>query len=449
MKLQPPPLFSKSPTPSRAPASRRGALAGRFETLCSAIRISTGIWRRRRRRRRCERCSAIGGRFRWASSSGRSACSTGTGKMHEVTTFRRDVKTDGRHAEVEFGVSLDDDLARRDFTINAIAYSPRLDEIRDPFRGRARSRATSSFARSATRTRGCAKTGCARCARSGLPRDSASRSTRRRVRAIEASAPFLGRLSRERVKQELDKIDGAGALPERRARDLARHGRVPLARSRARRVSARRRSRRPTTSRCRGRARGRRAARIRFAGLMIASTPRDGGGGAHRPARVARRDSAGVDAAGALERGQGTHDRPRSQSRIQPTDAQVRAWVAAIGRLQVGHVHATGVGRVGGGARARRRRAVAASGSRRSTVACCASALRDPIDLGALAVDGDDLRRAGIPPGPALGRILQALLASVIVDPARNTTDWLLQEAQRLERAGQVQPRNAGHTDRR
>jgi tRNA nucleotidyltransferase (CCA-adding enzyme) len=26
---------------------------------------------------------------------------------HEVTTFRRDVKTDGRHAEVEFGASLD------------------------------------------------------------------------------------------------------------------------------------------------------------------------------------------------------------------------------------------------------------------------------------------------------------------------------------------------------
>src|ERR1044071_5770375 len=59
------------------------------------------------------------------------------GKMHEVTTFRRDVQTDGRHAVVEFGVSLDDDLARRDFTINAIAYSPRRDEMRDPFRGRA------------------------------------------------------------------------------------------------------------------------------------------------------------------------------------------------------------------------------------------------------------------------------------------------------------------------
>src|SRR6476661_7375464 len=59
------------------------------------------------------------------------------GVAHEITTFRRDVKTDGRHAEVEFGVSLDDDLARRDFTINAIAYSPRREEVRDPFDGRA------------------------------------------------------------------------------------------------------------------------------------------------------------------------------------------------------------------------------------------------------------------------------------------------------------------------
>jgi tRNA nucleotidyltransferase (CCA-adding enzyme) len=54
---------------------------------------------------------------------------------HEVTTFRRDVRTDGRHAEVAFGVSLDEDLARRDFTINAIAYHPVSGEWRDPFDG--------------------------------------------------------------------------------------------------------------------------------------------------------------------------------------------------------------------------------------------------------------------------------------------------------------------------
>ena len=56
-------------------------------------------------------------------------------KPHEVTTFRKDVKTDGRHAEVEFGVSLDEDLARRDFTINAIAYHPLRQEWRDLFGG--------------------------------------------------------------------------------------------------------------------------------------------------------------------------------------------------------------------------------------------------------------------------------------------------------------------------
>lgn len=59
------------------------------------------------------------------------------GDLHEVTTFRRDVQTDGRHAVVEFGVSLDDDLARRDFTINAIAWHPLRREWRDPFNGRA------------------------------------------------------------------------------------------------------------------------------------------------------------------------------------------------------------------------------------------------------------------------------------------------------------------------
>jgi tRNA nucleotidyltransferase (CCA-adding enzyme) len=55
--------------------------------------------------------------------------------MHEVTTFRRDVTTDGRHAVVEYGVSLEQDLARRDFTINAIAYHPIRQEWRDPFGG--------------------------------------------------------------------------------------------------------------------------------------------------------------------------------------------------------------------------------------------------------------------------------------------------------------------------
>lgn len=55
--------------------------------------------------------------------------------MHEVTTFRRDVRTDGRHAVVEYGASLEEDLARRDFTVNAIAYHPLRHEWRDPHGG--------------------------------------------------------------------------------------------------------------------------------------------------------------------------------------------------------------------------------------------------------------------------------------------------------------------------
>jgi poly(A) polymerase/tRNA nucleotidyltransferase (CCA-adding enzyme) len=53
----------------------------------------------------------------------------------EVTTFRRDVSTDGRRSTVEFGTSLEEDLLRRDFTINAIAYCPKLKKHIDPYGG--------------------------------------------------------------------------------------------------------------------------------------------------------------------------------------------------------------------------------------------------------------------------------------------------------------------------
>jgi tRNA nucleotidyltransferase/poly(A) polymerase len=57
------------------------------------------------------------------------------GTLYEVTTFRRDVLTTGRHAVVEFADRLEDDLSRRDFTINAIAWHPTRDELADPFGG--------------------------------------------------------------------------------------------------------------------------------------------------------------------------------------------------------------------------------------------------------------------------------------------------------------------------
>jgi hypothetical protein len=59
-------------------------------------------------------------------------------------------------------------------------------------------------------------------------------------------------------------------------------------------------------------------------------------------------------------------------------------------------------------------------------------AFRDPLDVADLAVDGDDLRRAGVPPGPSLGRVLQGLVAFVLADPARNEPEALAREALRL-----------------
>ena len=55
----------------------------------------------------------------------------------EVTTFRSDGEySDGRHPDsVRLGVTLEEDLNRRDFTMNAMAYSPMTDEITDPHKG--------------------------------------------------------------------------------------------------------------------------------------------------------------------------------------------------------------------------------------------------------------------------------------------------------------------------
>ena len=46
------------------------------------------------------------------------------GTRHEITTLRRDERTDGRHAEVAFTDDWREDAARRDFTFNAMSMTP-------------------------------------------------------------------------------------------------------------------------------------------------------------------------------------------------------------------------------------------------------------------------------------------------------------------------------------
>ena len=60
-----------------------------------------------------------------------------TTRVVEVTPFRLEGKyTDHRHPDaVRFTTNLEDDLKRRDFTMNAIAYDPHKGQIIDPYKG--------------------------------------------------------------------------------------------------------------------------------------------------------------------------------------------------------------------------------------------------------------------------------------------------------------------------
>lgn len=362
------------------------------------------------------------------------------GRMHEVTTFRRDVRTDGRHAEVEFGVSLDDDLARRDFTINAIAYSPRTGEVRDPFDGqgdlqRRIVRAVGDPRQRMLEDRLRALRAIRFAARFDFDIDPET------LTAIAESAPYLGRLSPERVKQELDKTMEQVRCPGRALRLWqstgafatlipALAGVPPLALSVPDFLAVPGPRNRP----------GRRA--IRLAGLLVNLGPRE----ATQVLTALRSSRHEIQRVGVLvERWTEIGDALTTALLDSPQSvdgAAIRRWVAAIGRLDVPSFM-----RLASGIWAARR-AAGIPAPRPADVHAVhrrllRSALTDPIDLGALAVDGDDLRRAGIPPGPGLGRILQVLLTKVIEDPTRNTTDWLLQEATALS-ATTVASSNAG-----
>lgn len=350
------------------------------------------------------------------------------GHMHEVTTFRRDVHTDGRHAVVEFGASLDEDLARRDFTINAIAYSPRTREVRDPFGGRADLerkivRAVGNPDDRMREDRLRALRAIRFAARFGFALDSATK------QAIERSAPFLGRLSPERVKQELDKTMEQVACP---STALVVWQETGAFRSLIPQLDAVPRDvlrvvdflaqpglpRRP----------GRRA--LRYAGLL-ASLQTNAAAEVMTGLRSSRQEIQLVSTL--VDRWQNVGpEMQRALVEAGPiADGAVRRWASRISRLQIGAFMRL-ADAVWTAKRETSRQAPSPRTIRSLYRRLLVSAFRDPIDLGSLAADGDDLRRAGIPPGPMLGRILNGLLVAVLEDPARNTTDWLLQEARRM-----------------
>jgi len=358
------------------------------------------------------------------------------GTLHEVTTFRRDVRTDGRHAEVEFGASLDDDLARRDFTINAIAYHPLRRIVHDPLGGRR------DLERRVVRAVGDAR------ARMREDRLRALRAIRFAGRlgfeiepetwtAIVESAPHLGRLSAERVKQELEKTMEQVERPSAAFRRWRESGAfatlIPaLAQVRDETLSVVDCLAWPAaveTSPARLRARR----LVRIAALLSETDAREAAA-VLAALRFSKQDATLVSTL--VERAAAVREPMRDALlRGAPDDASVRRWVAGMGRLNVRLVM-----RLLAAEWAVQREAGHPTPSARAVHSLhrrlLRSAFRDPVELRDLALDGDDLRRAGIPAGPGLGKILHALLARVIEEPSRNEPAWLAAEAKRLAAVG-------------
>jgi tRNA nucleotidyltransferase (CCA-adding enzyme) len=351
------------------------------------------------------------------------------GVMHEVTTFRRDVRTDGRHAEVEFGASLEEDLARRDFTINAIAFSPSRAELYDPFGGRddlvaRRIRAVGDPEARMREDRLRALRALRFAARLGFDIDAATWD------AIRDSAPHLTRLSAERVKQEIEKTMDQVARPSQAFSRWRESGALQVLLPELDGLS----EEALAALDCTGmpglpKRPGRRLARI---ALLFSDMPATDAFAVATRLRFSKQDAQWVAAIADRWKTLGAS---MSKAIVEERydGPALRRWIATAGRLHLGAFFRVASARW----TARRSRGQADSSPSARAVhsvyrRSLRAALTEPVDLRDLAIDGDDLRQAGITPGPQLGKILSSLLDLVLDDPSRNTREQLVHEARRL-----------------
>jgi poly(A) polymerase len=144
------------------------------------------------------------------------------GLPHEVTALRRDIATDGRHAEVAWTADWREDAARRDFTINAMSMGPDgtlfdyfggaadLAAGRVVFVGEPAARIAEDYLRILRFFRFFARYG------HGEPDGAA-------LAAIRAGVPGMARLSVERVWMELKRLL-AGPAPAEAVARMAESG---------------------------------------------------------------------------------------------------------------------------------------------------------------------------------------------------------------------------------
>ena len=360
------------------------------------------------------------------------------GQLYETTTFRTEGSyTDGRHPDaVQFVPDVREDLARRDFTINAMAYNE-AEGLVDPFGGqadlqngllRAVGEPQQRFTEDALRILRLYRF----AARFGFALDAAT------ARAARQLAPHLDCISAERIQEELAKLLAApqpGAYLEPAVLAVVLPELTPENLTAAK----------PVVDACPA---GEENLPVRWAALLGALGEAD----TRRVLKRLRCSNACIEETAVLVRetaGQGvcrsfSEDRPlgwdpaaagsragdgmarfvsEEKASAHPGDIPLRQLLGRYGLCTVERLCALCAALQPQNApdcalAAQRARQLEADG------VCCR--------VSQLAVNGRDLMAAGIPAGPALRRVLEALLDGVIRAEYPNEKPALLAAAQKI-----------------
>ena len=335
------------------------------------------------------------------------------GQLYETTTFRTEGSyTDGRHPdEVQFVSDVREDLARRDFTINAMAYNA-AEGLVDPFGGqkdlqngllRAVGEPQQRFTEDALRILRLYRF----AARFGFALDAAT------ARAARQLAPHLDCISAERIQEELAKLLAApqpGAYLEPAVLAAVLPELTPAALEAAK----------PVVDACPA---GEENLPVRWAALLGALGETD----TRRVLKRLRCSNACIEETAVLVRETAEQGVCRSFSEkkasAHPGDIYIRQLLGRYGLCTVERLCALCAALHPQNApdcalAAQRARQLEADG------VCCR--------VSQLAVNGRDLMAAGIPAGPALRRVLEALLDGVIRAEYPNEKPALLAAAQKM-----------------
>ena len=339
------------------------------------------------------------------------------GQLYETTTFRTEGSyTDGRHPDaVQFVPDVREDLARRDFTINAMAYNE-AEGLVDPFGGqadlqngllRAVGEPQQRFTEDALRILRLYRF----AARFGFALDTAT------ARAARQLAPHLDCISAERIQEELAKLLAApqpGAYLEPAVLAVVLPELTPVALDAAK----------PVVDACPA---GEENLPVRWAALLGALGEAD-------TRRVLKRlrcsnacieetavlvwETAGQGVCGSFLLGETPARAPERASDIHLRQLLGRYGLCTVERLCALCAALQPQNAPDCALAAQRARQLEADG------VCCR--------VSQLAVNGRDLMAAGIPAGPALRRVLEALLDGVIRAEYPNEKTALLAAAEKM-----------------